>query len=215
MIHFNEPIIDKFVKREKRFFAYMENNLAHCVNTGKMADLLIPGEKCILSKKDSGKLQYTWEAEFSEHYKTWVGTNTMNPNKLAVDLLKDLFPNKDFKREVTFTNYRADFANSDTIVEVKHVHWRIGDIAYFPDCIAERGARQVNILADLVTKYSCYLIYIIQRDDVDAFSVADFVDSKYSQATKLAKNNGVKSMAFTCKITEQGIKINKEISKII
>ena len=40
------------------------------------------------------------------------------------------------------------------LVEVKHVHWKVGDICYFPDCVASRASKQVNSLNKLQSSLS-------------------------------------------------------------
>ena len=211
MIEFKNPIIDKFVRREKRFFCYTTNYLSYCVNTGKMADILVPGAECIITQKEGGKLNYIWQAV---KLNTWIGTNTMNPNLLVEKLLKKIFPKDIFKREVSFGKYRADFASETKIIEVKNVHWRVNDIAYFPDCITIRGTKQLEIINKLLIKYDCYVIYIVQRNDVEKCSIANFIDLNYYNESQKAHSLGLKYLAFNCNVSPKGIEINKEITFI-
>lgn len=224
---FNKPVIATFKKREKRFFSYFtakngEELIAHCVNTGKMAGILLPGHLAVLSSKNSGNLSYTWEAIKVDH--TWVGTNTHTPNKLVEQLITtSVIPelNKEiFKREVTFKfpekTYRADFASDNTVIEVKHVHWVQGDVAYFPDCIAQRSSEQIDILIKLKNAGKrVIIIYIVQRNDVHKFSVDPNVDSTYYHQVLKAKKANLEFKAFNAVVNENSVTLNQEIEILI
>lgn len=202
----------KFLRREKRFFAYMDYNgnekVAYCCNPGKMADILIPQSDCIVTEKLSG-IKYEWQAVNIDN--NWIGVNTANPNKLIKMILPDLFSTEKFLTEKAFGQYRADFASENIIIEVKNVHWKVNNVAYFPDCVTSRGARQILDLIELSRQYQCYIIYVVQRNDVNIIKVADFIDKKYAENVKLAEQHGIKTLAFNCLINENGISIDKEI----
>jgi sugar fermentation stimulation protein A len=205
VIKFIDPKECILIKREKRFLAYMniegEEKVVYCPNSGRMEGLIEPGTKCIISKFQPDK--YQWEAAFIEN--TWVGTNTKNPPMLAKELLKQLFPNESFIPErFVHPNYKADFISDTKIIEVKNVHLKIDGVAYFPDCVTSRGTKQVNIMSNIKDK-ECYLIYIVQRSDVDCISVADFLDKEYGKAVKNAKN--IKVIAYNCHLNPGGVQL--------
>jgi sugar fermentation stimulation protein A len=209
MLKFNDPIECIFLRRERRFTAYMDINGAetsvYCPNSGRMTGLTQAGTRCIISKFKPDK--YQWEAAFVEN--TWVGTNTRNPPVLAGWLLKDLFPNEEFVPErFVHPNYKADFVSCNKIIEVKNVHLKMNETAYFPDCVTERGAKQVNIMSGIKDK-ECYLIYIVQRCDVNKVSVADFIDKEYGKAVKNCTN--LKVLAYNCEINREGVRVLERI----
>lgn len=221
-VEFFETTIGTFKRRAKRFFVFVEDSpefinqdgesVAYCSNTGKMSDILIPGSKCLFSRYN-GKLKWKWEAVCIDNI--WIGTNVHNPNVIAKDILKNLWPDETFKAEVTFGRYRADFASKTKVIEVKHVHWAINKIAYFPDCIAARGARQMLDLIFLQSQgYKCFVIYILQRNDVEMLGVADWIDKQYAINVNLAKEAGVKFLAFNCNIHKNFISYNQQIIMI-
>ena len=222
-IKFTNVNIGNYKNRSKRFFVFIDpikeiskfvidtegNSMAYCPNNGKMADILIPGSRCFFSQYD-GKLKWKWEA--INIHNNWIGVNTHNPNKLIEHHLKYIFPLETFKKEVTFGGYRADFANENKVIEVKNVHWKIGHKAYFPDCVTERGARQLNDLINLQNNgYQCFVFYVLQRSDVSIVKVADFIDESYYNNHLLAKKAGIKIMAFNTNISEEEISIKDEI----
>ena len=215
MIYFNNHKLMKFIRREKRFFAYMDDSgvetQVYCCNSGRMADILVPGSMCTVSSKLTG-IPYEWQA--INIGGTWIGVNTANPNKLVKELLVDLFPNEVFRQEVTFGQYKADFASNSKIIEVKNVHWKVGDIAYFPDCVTTRGARQILDLIELSNVYECYVIYIVQRNDVFKVSSDISVDKNYYNNVLLSKSK-IKYLAFNCNIDVNHVEINQQIECIL
>ncbi len=75
------------VQRYKRFLADVrlpsgEIVTVHCTNTGSMMGCKEPGSVVYISRsdKEGRRLLYTWE--IIEVGRTWVGINTMLPNRL-------------------------------------------------------------------------------------------------------------------------------------
>ena len=88
-------------------------------------------------------------------------------------------------------------------------------VAEFPDSITSRGSKHLIELSKIVSKStSCYLVYLIQRPDIESFRIAKDIDSEYYKNSLIAKKNGVKFIAYSCNVNEQGVEIKKEI-KII
>ena len=180
-----------------------------------MSDVLIPESLCLFSRYE-GKLRWKWEAVLINDI--WIGVNTQNPNYLIKDHLKNIFPNEEFKSEVTFGHYRCDFASSKKVIEVKNVHWKtlnpsnpIENVAYFPDCVTQRGSRQLKDMIEILKKFDCYLIYVVQRNDINYVGTASWIDKKYSDNLKIAQQHGLKVLGFKAKINQKSIEINKEI----
>ncbi len=210
----NNSRIAKFTKREKRFLVYWQDGTrGYCPNTGKMSDILKIGSDCLITPITT-KSQWQWEASFIQN--TWVGVNTHNPNKLIKNYLTNIFPDQQFKAEVSFNDkFRADFANENIVIEVKNVHWKVDSIARFPDCVTSRGARQMLNLTELQKNgKQCYVIYVIQRSDVNTVGCANWIDKEYFVNSTIAKESGVKFLGFKCKITPQEIKISDQIEVI-
>ena len=58
----------------------------------------------------------------------------------------------------------------------------------------------------------CFLIYLIQRNDVDRFSIAKDLDNEYYENSLIAKKSGVQFRAFKCNVSYKGINITGEIN---
>ena len=125
------------------------------------------------------------------------------------------------RREVKYgVNSKIDILleenNHKIYIEIKSVTMsREKGIAEFPDSITSRGSKHLIELSKTVnSNTSCYLIYLIQRPDVKSFRIAKDIDKEYYENSLIAKKNGVKFIAYSCNVNEQGIEIKKEI-KII
>ena len=207
------------IRRYKRFLADVqldsgETVVAYCCNTGKL--LGVP-ENATIMLTDHGdtttrKLRYTWE--WFKDNETWVGINTHAANTIVHDLLlnkviPELADYRTIRREVKYgQNSRVDFLleNGDQrlFLEVKSVHMRRGTTAVFPDCPTVRGAKHMGELTQIIdenTKSS--VLYLVQRDDCDTFSVAADLDPLYAKAAETAHKYGVDIYAAGLKMCLQ------------
>ena len=91
----------------------------------------------------------------------------------------------DIKPETKFgLNTRFDFLVTDkknkTFIEVKNVTLsRKKALAEFPDAITTRGLKHINELLKQVKKYKIFILYLIQRDDCNSFTIAKDIDPNY------------------------------------
>ena len=222
----NELISGLFVKRYKRFFVdvIIDKKIvtAHCPNTGSMQGLLIKNNKVWLTKSNDPKRKLKYTLQIIESNGSKVGINTHLTNKIVLDALKNNkiknFNALEIKTEVKFGyNTRFDFliteSNSKKFIEVKNVTLsRTNKLAEFPDAITSRGAKHINELIKAKAKgYDVYLMFVIQRDDCDRFSIANDIDPKYADLLSDAIKKKLNVLCYDCKFSPKGIKLNKEI----
>ena len=223
----NRLISGVFIKRYKRFFADIKVKdqliTAHCPNTGSMQGLLKKGNKVWLtqSKNPNRKLKYT--LQIIQEGKSKVGVNTHLTNKIVFhalknDYIKEFGKNIYIKQEVKFSsNTRFDFLiikkNYKAFLEVKNVTLkRRSKIAEFPDSITSRGAKHINELIKASKKgYEIYILFIIQREDCNQFTIASDIDAEYSKLLSNAVKKKLKILCYDCKFSPKGIKVNKKI----
>ena len=216
------------VKRYKRFFVDIEykNKIitCHCPNTGSMLELLNKGNKVWFSTSDNPyrKLKYT--LEIIEVKKKLVGINTLLTNKIVYEALNlkkinNLIKFNNIKSEVKFSeNTRFDFLlnnnNEKCFLEVKNVTlFRKEKIAEFPDAITSRGTKHLKELIAAKKKgFESYILYLIQREDLETFKIAKDIDEEYKITFNNALKNGVKILCYDCKINNEEIKLNKQIN---
>ena len=216
------------VKRYKRFFTDIryENKIitAHCPNSGSMMGLLDKGNKVwfSLSNNPNRKLKYTLEMIEIENKK--VGINTLLTNKIVLEALnqkkiKSLTKFYNIKTEVKFSDKtRFDFLifnnKKKCFLEVKNVTLiRTEKIAEFPDAITSRGTKHLKELIAAKKKgFKSYILYLIQREDCKIFKIAKDIDEEYKIAFNKALKNGVRMLCYDCKLSNEEIKLNKQIN---
>ena len=227
-MEYKEEILEGFfIKRYKRFFVDLkiDNEVitAYCPNTGSLLGLLKEDSKVLVAKVENPKAKLKYRLEAIKDHKTFVGVNTSLPNDIVFNAMKEkkiLQEIKgDLKKEVKYgKNSRVDiFAshpNGDTYIEVKSVTLlRKKNLAEFPDAITSRGSKHLIELSNISKKGSkCFLIYLIQRNDVDRFSIAKDLDNEYYENSLKAKKSGVQFRAFKCNVSHEGINITGEIN---
>lgn len=229
-MEFKIPLLPgKFIKRYKRFLVdiELENGrvvTAHCANSGAMLGLLVPDAPVWVRpfpEESPRTLKYSWEIVGVED--TLVGINTSLPNNLVAESLeKRIIPElADFpfhKREVKYSeNSRIDFLLSNEqgqlcYLEVKNVHLKRGREAQFPDSVTRRGAKHLrDLIAMRQAGHRAVMLYIVQRSDCHAFSLAGDLDFLYSQIAREAYASGVEFLAYDCHITLEEITLRQRI----
>ncbi len=223
----NKLIPGLFIKRYKRFFVDIKINsqiiTAHCPNTGSMHGLLKKDNKVWVSKSDNPNRKLKYTLEIIEDQKTKIGVNTHSTNKIVHHALKNNLINElknslEIKPETKFgKNTRFDFLiiNKDfkAFVEVKNVTLsRNKKQAEFPDTVTLRGLKHINELINASKKgYKIFILYLVQREDCNSFSIAKDIDADYAKALAKAVKNNLNILCYDCKFSSKGIKLNKKI----
>tara|TARA_A100001015_G_scaffold6301_1_gene7873 strand:- start:69 stop:764 length:696 start_codon:yes stop_codon:yes gene_type:complete len=223
----NKLIAGLFVKRYKRFFVDININnqiiTAHCPNTGSMYGLLKKGNKVWVSKSSNPNRKLKYTLEIIEDQKSKIGINTHSANKIVQhalknNLIKELKNSLEIKTETKFgKNTRFDFLilnkNFKAFVEVKNVTLsRNKKKAEFPDAITSRGLKHINELINASKKgYKIFILYLVQREDCNYFSIAKDIDADYAKALTKAVKNNLNVLCYDCKFSSKGIKLNKKI----
>ena len=226
---FKETLLQgTLIKRYKRFFVdikYKNKTLvAHCPNTGSMIGLLKMGNKVWFSKADDPKRKLKYTLEIIEVNNKKIGINTLLTNKIVLEALQ----NKEIKSLIKFFNIKPEVKFSDDtrfdfllsnekkkcFLEVKNVTlFREKCVAEFPDAITSRGTKHLLELIKAKKKgYESYVLYLIQREGADSFKIAKDIDKLYSLTFDKAIKNGIKILCYDCKLSNEQIKLNKEIN---
>jgi sugar fermentation stimulation protein A len=234
---FNSPLIPGMLaKRYKRFLADIvlesgEMVTAHVANPGAMIGLETPFSRVWLSKSENPmrKLTYTWELAEADlgSGPELVGVNTVQPMTLVAEaldggLIPELRSYASVRREVKYgTNSRIDFLLEDPsrrpcYVEVKNVHlMRQPRRAEFPDCVTERGTKHLDELsAMLATGARAVMLYVIQVQSADRFTIARDLDPGYGKAFDRARARGVQMLAWHCTVNIAGIEMASPVQML-
>lgn len=228
-MQFDPPLIEAvLLQRYKRFLADVRlpdgtELTVHCPNPGAMMGLSDPGNRVWISDSQNPKRKLRYTLEMMEVAspgggKAFVGINTMHPNKLAeaaieADIIPELTGYGRLRREVKYgENSRIDILLEDDdrppcYVEIKNVHLvRQPGLHEFPDSKTDRGAKHLGEMADMVRQGArAVMLYVIQREDGDAFALAQDIDPKYAQSFHDAMAAGVEAVAIRCKVSPQEI----------
>jgi len=218
----------RLLRRYQRFLADVEladggTCTVHCPNPGRMAGLDAPGLPCWLRPAPAGR-KLPYRLALIEADGTLVGIDTNLPNRLVADAvatgaIPQLAGYARMRREVRYgaENSRIDLLLEDDArprcwVEVKNVHWRVGDVARFPDAVTTRGAKHLRELAAQVAiGERAVMIYVIQRGDCAAFGLARDIDPAYARACVEAQAAGVELLAYACRVGLDATAITQEL----
>ena len=224
----NKLISGLFIKRYKRFFVDIKINkqiiTAHCPNTGSMYGLLKKGNKVWVSKSNNPNRKLKYTLEIIQDKKSMVGINTHSANKIVKhglqnNLIQEFVNTITIKPEKRFgLNTRFDFLiiskKNKAFLEVKNVTLsRKKKVAEFPDAITSRGLKHLNELIKAKEKgYKIFILYLIQRNDCNLFTIAKDIDSEYANALSKAVKKKLKILCYDCKFSSKGIKVNNKIN---
>ncbi|MCK6443876.1 DNA/RNA nuclease SfsA [Elstera cyanobacteriorum] len=221
----------RLIKRYKRFLADVvlldgpragEEVTIHCPNPGAMTGLAEPDWTIHLAP-GKGKLPYSWElTELPDGH--FAGINTGHPNRIAeaaikADLIPDLGGYPSLRREVRYgVNSRIDLLaeapdRPPCYIEVKNVHLlRQPGLAEFPDCVTARGAKHLfELAAQVKAGARAVMLYIVQRDDCDAFALAADIDPAYARAFAEARQAGVEALVYGCTLSPDGVRLRSRL----
>jgi sugar fermentation stimulation protein A len=228
-MEFQAPLLSgTLIKRYKRFLADIELDhggliTAHCPNPGAMLGICEPGSRVWVSHVSGNTRKYPHTWQLVEADCALVGVNTGWPNTLVEEAIltqtiTQLQGYSLLKREVKYgANSRIDIllegeGKPACYVEVKNVHLRRDNMALFPDCVTARGTKHLREMAHLIEQgLRAVMIYVIQRDDCERFSLAADLDRTYAQTAKQAFAQGVEAYAYACKMSPVGIELYREI----
>jgi len=216
------------VQRYQRFLADVrlpsgEIVTAHCTNTGSMIGCCKePGSVVYISRSDKKgrRLLYTWE--IVEVGRTWVGINTMHPNRLVAEAITsgaiaELQGYDNVRREVvTRQGTRLDLclegSSGFCFVEVKNVTLAVDGAAAFPDAVSERGTKHLKELMWLRREgHRGAVVFVIQRTDCRIFRPADEIDSEYGRWLRRAIKAGVEALPYVAYVTPKEIVLTERL----
>ena len=68
-----------------------------------------------------------------------------------------------------------------------------------------------NLFKAKIKGYDVYLMFVVQREDCDQFSIAREIDPKYADLLSDAIKKKLNILCYDCKFSPKGIKLNKQI----
>ncbi len=215
-----------FLKRPNRFIAHVLINgveeIVHVRNTGRCRELLIANAKVILedcSHNLNRKTKYSLIAVWKDNM--LVNMDSQIPNAAVFEAINEnriagLENLSHIKREVTFGNSRFDiYFESETdkgFIEVKGVTLEDNNIAMFPDAPTERGAKHILEMMEVVKQgYRGIIFFLFQMKGPSSFRPNYEMDKIFSDALKLASENGVEILVYDSIVNKDEIIVDKSI----
>ena len=202
-----------FIERLNRFVARVlingEEVLVHVKNTGRCAELLVPGYTVYLEKSDNAARKYAYdliavEKRCPDGVKL-INMDSMAPNRAACEWLEDggLGELENLRAEVKQGDSRFDFAAEQdgrrVFIEVKGCTLESSGEACFPDAPTERGVKHVLGLARLAEQGNrCIILIVIQMKGIHVFRPNWKTHPAFGEALLKAREAGVEICAMDC-----------------
>jgi sugar fermentation stimulation protein A len=223
------PLIEAtLLRRRHRFLADVRLDdgrevTAHCVNSGRMEGLVLPGTRVWLEPAagPQRKLAFTWVAMDLDG--RMVGVDTLRPNRLVRAMLAaGALPMLGRARAVlpefvhapgSRVDFRLETARGPHDVEVKNCHLVYPDgRGYFPDSVTERGTKHLALLAAGARRgHRATVLFVVQRDDARSVRPSDVHDPVFAEAARRARGAGVRFVALCARPTLEGLEVLRRI----
>lgn len=222
------PLIHgKLIKRYKRFLADIrlkngEIVTAHVPNSGAMTGCIKDNCDVYISFHDNPKRKLKYTLELTNIDNTLICVNTNVANKIAFEAIKEgviseLKGYESIRTEQKYgVNSRIDILlenkNEKCYVEVKSVTLRLGNTLAFPDAITTRGTKHLNELIAMKKEgHRAVMLFVIQREDLKKFKIANQIDKTYQETLTKAQKNGVEVLVYQSQICIDEIYIKDKI----
>ena len=120
------------------------------------------------------------------------------------------------KPEYKYGNSRFDFylecGKRKIFLEVKGVTLEDNGVVLFPDAPTERGVKHVRELIQCHAEgFETYVLFVVQMERALYFTPNRKTHPQFADALCEAQNACVKLLAYTCKVTPDVMKIDKEL----
>ena len=216
-----------FLERLNRFVARVEINgreeRVHVKNTGRCAELLVPGNAVYLEKSDvlTRKTAYDLIAveKQTPDGMRLVNMDSMAPNRAAAEWLSAgaLGEMRNLRAEASIGDSRFDFcaeqAGRRVVIEVKGCTLEEDGVARFPDAPTERGVKHVRGLIQLAKQgCRCIVLIVIQMKGVHVFRPNWKTHPEFGQALVDAQSAGVEIIAMDCAVIPGEVRIECPVS---
>lgn len=213
----------KFLARPNRFVAQVEidgqTETVHVKNTGRCRELLVPGATVWLTKSDNPNRKTAYDLIGVQKGDRAVNMDSQAPNQLFREwsLAGHFVPGLTLlKGEQKHGDSRFDFyweaGDRKGFVEVKGVTLEVDDHAYFPDAPTQRGIKHLRGLADCLTEgYEAAVCFVIQMEDIHAFSPNDTTHPAFGEALREVRAKGVQIIAMECEVAPGTVAITKPV----
>lgn len=211
-----------FLARPNRFVATVRGKgepfAVHVKNTGRCAELLVPGARVYLERSENPARKTPCDLVAVEKGSLLVNMDSAAPNAAAKEWLAagGLGPLGALRAEYRLGNSRFDFyaeqAGQKMLVEVKGCTLETGGYARFPDAPTLRGLKHVNELAALAGQgWRCCVLIVIQMKGPHTFGPNWAAHPAFGEALRMAAAAGVQVLAYDCRVTPESMALDRPV----
>ena len=217
----------RFLKRPNRFIAKIEINgkeeTVHVKNTGRCAELLVPGAEVYVQKSESAGRKTGWDLISVRKADRLINMDSQVTNKVVQEWIEAGRWFKDVKivrPEVTYKNSRFDlyveYEEKKAFIEVKGVTLEEEGVVKFPDAPSERAVKHLKELEEAVQEgYEAYVFFVVQMKGVRYFTPNRRTHKEFADILAEAAETGVQVIAKDCFVTEDSIAIADEVPVVL
>ena len=223
-MQYQKVVSAKFIERPNRFIAYCEVagqvEKVHVKNTGRCRELLVPETTVYLEESNNPNRKTKYSLIAVQKGDLLINMDSQAPNSVVEEALRSgKVPLEGLegsltkiKREVTYGDSRFDFyleaGLKKAFMEVKGVTLEEDGIVRFPDAPTERGVKHVEeLIKAKKAGYEAYILFVVQMEKAQYFTPHEVRHLAFANALREAARQGVKILAYTCKVTPDTLEI--------
>jgi sugar fermentation stimulation protein A len=230
LVRFPPLVEGRFIKRLNRFAALVDINrrehMAHVPNSGRMEELLVPGYRVLLAPAPRPSARKTaYDLAIVDLGTTLSSADARLPNHLVAEAIAQgrlpQFADYPIVRpESVYGESRLDFRLEGPpgvcYVETKSVTLVVDGVGLFPDAPTLRGVKHLHsLMAARAEGHRADVIFVIQRDDAEAFAPHDSADPLLGRTLREAVDAGVAAWAYRCRLDETSITLADSIPVLL
>ena len=216
-----------FRERPNRFIAYgeIDGNMEtiHVKNTGRCAELLVPGAVIYVQETDNPARKTKWDLIAVEKGDRLINMDSQIPNRVVQEWIGEGGLGEGvtlIRPETTYGNSRFDLyveaGERKIFIEVKGVTLEEDGVCRFPDAPSERAVKHMEELISARREgYEAYVFFVIQMEGVRYFTPNVDTHPAFADALKKAKASGVELLAYDCSVTPDSIRVRNPVDVVL
>lgn len=212
----------RFLERPNRFVAYVEiegrRQICHVKNTGRCRELLLPGAEVYIEAADRPNRKTPYDLIAVRKGDRLINMDAQAPNRIFAEWAREHWPGiEQLRAESVYGSSRFDFRletrTGTTFVEVKGVTLEENGYARFPDAPTERGVKHIRELQRAAAEgYGAVLFFVVQMEGIHSVAPNDQTHPAFGKALREAAANGVKVLAYDCRVQPDWVELKDRVS---
>ena len=216
----------RFLSRPNRFVALVDREgcpeRVHVKNTGRCAELLVPGARVWLSRAENPARRTPYDLIAVEKQRPagplLINMDSAAPNAVAGEWLRSggLGRLDQVRAEYRLGDSRFDFfarrGEEKLLIEVKGCTLEEDGVAAFPDAPTLRGLKHVRELTALAAEgWQCCVLVVVQMKGVRLFRPNWATQPAFGRALAEAQAAGVQLLAMDCQVTPDSMVLDAPV----